>query len=85
MSWTLDRLLDYYTVTAERETGFWIGLQYAVGKTVARKEWLLYIEEDPKHFQLVTLTAEELTGYSSAPEDVNEPALFFTWSDEPSH
>ena len=78
----MDRLLDYYTVTAERETGFWIGLPFATGKTVARAEWLSLMDDDPDHFQLVALTAEELTGYSTADEDVIERAVFVTWSDE---
>jgi hypothetical protein len=78
----MEKLLDYYTVTAERESGFWIGLPAATGKTVAREEWLRHMAQDPEHFQLVTLTAEVLTNYSTAPEDVIERAVFVTWSDE---
>ena len=78
----MQKLLDYYTVTAERDSGFWIGLPVATGKTVAREEWLRHMAQDPEHFQLVTLTAEVLTNYSTAPEDVIERAVFVTWSDE---
>ena len=78
----MDRVLDYYTVTADRETGFWVGLPALTGKTVGRAEWLSLMEEDPDHFQLVKLTTEELTGYSMADEEVIERAVFVTWSDE---
>lgn len=78
----MDKLLDYYTVTAEPDTGFWIGIPVATSLTVARDEWLRYMAEDPKHFQLVTLTAEELTQYSMALDEVIERAVFVTWSDE---
>jgi hypothetical protein len=78
----MGKLLDYYTVTAERETGFWISLPTATGQTVLRDEWLKLMEDDPEHFQLVALTAEELTRYSTTPEDVIERAVFVTWSDE---
>jgi hypothetical protein len=78
----MDKRLDYYTVTADRETGFWIGLPIATGKTVARDEWLRLMADDPEHFQLVTLTAEEQTRYSQGIEDVIERAIFVTWSDE---
>lgn len=74
--------LDYYTVKAERETGCWIGLPIATGKTVARNEWLRMVDDDPEHFELVTLTAEELTTYSLAQTDVIERAVFVIWSDE---
>ena len=76
------QMLDYYTVTAERETGFWISLPAATGQVVARDEWLRLMEDDPEHFQLVTLTAEERTSYSMAPENVIERAVLVTWSDE---
>jgi hypothetical protein len=78
----MDKLLDYYTVTAERNSGFWIGLPAFTGKTVAREEWLQHMAQDPEHFQLITLTAEVQTNYSMAPEDVIERAVFVTWSDE---
>lgn len=78
----MEKLLDYYTVTAERDSGFWIGLPVATGKTVAREEWLRHMSQDPEHFQLVTLTTEVLTNYSTAPGDVIERAVFVTWSDE---
>jgi len=78
----MDKRLDYYSVIADRETGFWVGLPVATGLTVAREEWLRLMENDPDHFQLVTLTAEDLTRYSTAPEDVIEHAVFVTWSDE---
>lgn len=77
-----DKPLDYYTVTVERDTGLWIGLRLATGKTVDRDEWLRLMEDDPEHFQLLTLTTEELTNYSMALEDVLERAVFVMWSDE---
>ena len=80
-----EKLLDYYTVTADRGTGFWVGLPAVTGKTVGRAEWLSLMEEDPDYFQLVTLTPEELTRYSMADEDVIERAVFVTWSDEMLH
>ena len=78
----MSKLLDYYTVTAERETGFWIGLPIATGRTVARDEWVCLMTEDPGHFGLATFTTEELTGYSVADDDVVERAVFGLWSDE---
>ena len=78
----MGKLLEYYTVTAERETGFWVGLPFATGKTVARAEWLSLMEGDPDHFHLVMLTAEDLTGYSMAADEVIEHAVFVIWSDE---
>jgi hypothetical protein len=77
-----EKMLDYYTVTAECETGFWISVPAATGRTVSRDEWLRLMEDDPEHFQLVTFTAEEQTRYSMAPEDVIERAVFVIWSDE---
>jgi hypothetical protein len=41
--------------------------------------------DDPEHFQLATLTAEELTRYSTAYEDVIERAVYVVWSDETAH
>jgi hypothetical protein len=78
----MEKRLDYYTVTAERDSGFWIGVPVNTGMTVARDEWLRLMEEDPGHFQLVSLTAEGLTNYSTAPEDVLERAVFVTWLGE---
>ena len=78
----MNKLLDYYTVTAERDTGFWVGIPVASGHTVPRAEWQRLMGDDPCHFQLVTLTAEGQTGYSLAPEDVIERAVFVIWSDE---
>lgn len=66
----MEKLLDYYTVTAERDSGFWIGVPAATGRTVTRKEWLRHMAQDPEHFQLVTVTAEEQTRYSQCMEDV---------------
>ena len=79
----MDKLLDYYKVTAERESGFWIGLPVETGWQVSRTEWLILMEEDPDHFQLVALTAAELTGCSTEDnETLIERAVFVTWSDE---
>ena len=75
-------MLDLYKAVAERETGFWTDLPVATGKSISRGEWLSLMKEDPDHFQLITLTAEELTGYSLADGDVIERAVFVTWSDE---
>ena len=69
-------------MTADRGTGFWVGVPVATGRQVPRAGWLHLIEEDRVHFQLVTLTAEELTKYSMADEEVIEHAVFVTWSDE---
>ncbi|MGJ9420484.1 hypothetical protein ACHAC9_22410 [Massilia sp. CMS3.1] len=78
-------MLDYYTAVAEKETGFWVGLPVATGQMVSRAEWLCLMNDDPDHFQLVTLTEEDLTGYSLAVEDAVERAVFVTWSDEELH
>ena len=82
MTPAMDKLLDYYTVTVDRETGSWTGLPVATGKAVARDEWLSLMKDDADHFQLVTLTSEDLTGYSMAADEVIERAVFVTWSDE---
>jgi len=76
------KLLDYYTVVAEREAGFWTSIPLATGRSVAREEWLQMMDADPEHFQLVTITAEELTEYSLAQDDLIECAVFVTWSNE---
>jgi hypothetical protein len=78
----MGKMLHLYKVVAERETGFWIDLPVATGQATSRDEWLRMMEDDPKHFQLATLTAEELTGYSMADGGVIERAMFVTWSDE---
>ena len=78
----MNKMLELYKVVAERETGFWVDLPVATAEKVARDEWLRMMEDDPEHFQLATLTAEELTGYSTADEDVIEHAVFVSWSDE---
>lgn len=82
MTPAMKKQLDYYTVTADRETGFWVGIPVATGKSVERDEWLRLMADDPEHFQLVTLTAEEQTRYSQKMEDVVERAVFVAWSDE---
>ena len=81
----MNKMLELYKVVAERETGFWIGLPVATAETVPRDEWLRMMADDPEHFQLATLTAEELTGYSRANDDVIERAVFVSWSDEKVH
>ena len=81
----MDKFLDLYTVVAERETGFWVGLPATTGKTVPRDDWLRKMRDDPEHFQLARLTAEELTRYSTADEDVIERAVYVAWSDETAH
>ncbi len=79
----MSKLLDYYTVTAERGTGFWVGLPIATGKNVARSEWLSLMDNDPDHFQLAALTAAELTGCLTEDDEVFiELAVLVTWSDE---
>jgi len=79
----MDKLLDYYTVTAERDSGFWIGLPVATGKNVGRSEWQSLMDDDPDHFQLAELTAAELTGCPTEDDEVLvERAVFVTWSDE---
>ena len=81
----MNKMLDLYKAIAERETGFWINLPVATGESVCRAEWVSLMKEDPDHFQIATLTAEELTGYSTANADVIERAVFVTWSDEKLH
>lgn len=78
----MKKMLDLYKAVAESETGFWIDLPVATGKSVSRDEWLSLMKEDPNHFQLATLTTEELTGHSLADSDVIEHAVFVIWSDE---
>jgi len=79
----MDKLLDYYTVTAERDSGFWNKLPVATGKTVRRSEWLSLMDNDPDHFQLVALTAAELTGCPTEDDELLiDRAVFVTWSDE---
>ncbi|MGJ9420654.1 hypothetical protein ACHAC9_23310 [Massilia sp. CMS3.1] len=78
----MNKMLELYKAVAERETGFWMDLPVSTGKSVSRDKWLSLMKEDPDHFQLATLTAEELTGYSLADSDVIERAVFVTWSDE---
>jgi hypothetical protein len=79
----MSKLLDYYTVTAERGTGFWVGLPIATGKNVARSAWLSLMDDDPDHFQLAALTAAELTGCLTEDDEVFiELAVLVTWSDE---
>jgi len=45
---------------------------------VARDEWLCFVKEDPEHFHLVEIKAEEKTKYSHGIEDVIERAVFVT-------
>ena len=78
-------MLDLYKAIAARDTGLWEGLPIATGKSVPRDEWLGLMKEDPDHFQLATLTAEELTGHSMDHRDLIERAVFVTWSDEMLH
>jgi len=79
----MGKLLDYYTVTAERRTAFWVELPIATGKNVACFEWLSLMNHDPDHFQLAALTAAELTGCLMEDDAVFiELAVFVTWPDE---
>ncbi len=78
-------MLAIYKAVAERETGFWIDLPVATGQLVSRDEWLKLMKDDPEHFQVATLTAEELTGYSMADDDIIERAVFVVWEDEKQH
>jgi hypothetical protein len=81
----MDKMLDLYKAIAERDSGLWVGLPMPTGRTVSRDEWVRLMEEDPDHFQIATLTADELTGYSMDHEDLIERAVFVTWSDEQMH
>lgn len=81
----MDKMLAIYKAVAERETGFWIDLPVATGQLVSRDEWLKLMKDDPEHFQVATLTAEELTGYSMADDDIIERAVFVVWEDEKQH
>jgi hypothetical protein len=78
----MNTMLDLYKATAERETGFWIDLPVATGQVVSRDEWLTRMKEDPEHFQIATLTDEELTGESTDGDGIIEHAVFVAWSDE---
>lgn len=79
----MDKLLNYYTVTADRDSGFWIGSPAATGKSVGRSEWLSLMDDDPDHFQLAALTAAELTGCPTEDDEaLVEHAVFVIWSDE---
>lgn len=78
----MSKKLELYTAVAERETGLWVSLPIATGRLVSRIEWLELMQQDPHLFQIATLTAEELTNYSSAEEDVIERAVLVMWSDE---
>ena len=81
----MDNLLAYYTVTAEPDSGFWIGQPVRTGETVRRSEWLRLMEQDPDHFELVTLTPEDLGRYEIASDKVIELAVFVTRSNEQLH
>jgi hypothetical protein len=82
----MDKLLDYYTVKADRDSGFWIGLPAATGQSVRRSDWLSLMDDDPDHFQLAALTAAELTGCPTEDDEAFvEQAVFVTWSDEMLH
>ena len=78
----MNKILDLYKATAERETGFWIDLPVATGHVVSRDEWLARMKEDPEHFQMATLTDEELAGESTDGGGNIERAVFVAWSDE---
>ena len=79
----MNKMLDLYSVVAERETGFWIDLPIATGRVVSRDEWMAQMKEDPEHFQLATLTNDELTGQSNDDDGgIVEHAVFVAWSDE---
>ena len=79
------KLLDLYKVVAEGETVLWRGVPVATGQQVLRDEWASLVREAPDHFQIVTLTEEELTRYSVADVDIIELAVVVTWSDGPLH
>jgi len=79
--------LEHYVVVAERETGFWIGMPAATGRTVARDEWMKLNETDPEHFQLVSLSLDarpppHLPSHEPVMQVVIEHAVFVLWSDE---
>ena len=75
-------MLDLYRAVAERETGFWIDLPVATGQVVSREEWLTQMKEDPEHFQIATLTNDELAVKSGDDGCIFERAVFVAWSDE---
>ena len=82
----MDKMLDLYKVIAERETGFWITLPVATGRTVSREEWLRLSQADPDHCQLITFAPDpELPFQAMTEEVVVEQALAVTWSDETLH
>ena len=78
----MNKMLDLYEAIAERETGFWLDLPVATGQVVSRDEWLTRMKEDPEHFQIATLTDDELTGTPTNGGDIIERAVFVAWSDE---
>lgn len=79
------KMLDLYRAVAEPDTGFWITVPVPAGQSVSRDEWTKLMHEDPDHFQIANLTAEELTGYSMDHADLVERAVFVTRSDELLH
>ncbi|MCC2963072.1 hypothetical protein LK540_21800 [Massilia sp. IC2-278] len=79
--------LEHYVVIAERETGFWLTLPAPTGKTVARDDWLKLNDEDPEHFQLISLSLDahlppQLMPNEAITQVVIEQAVFVMWSDE---
>jgi hypothetical protein len=78
----MNKMLDLYKAVAERETGFWIDLPVRTGQVVSRDEWLARMKEDPKHFQLATLTDGDSTRQSNDGGGIVEHAVFVAWSNE---
>ena len=81
-TWTMGKKLELYKAVAQRETGFWIDLPIVTRQLVSRDEWISLMEIDPDHFQMATLTAEELIGCSMDNGGAIECAVLLTWSDE---
>jgi hypothetical protein len=79
---SMDKMLELYKAVAERETGFWTDLPVATGQLVSRDEWLSLMEYDPHHFQIATLTREDLACDLLVDGDIVERAVLVSWIDE---
>lgn len=80
----MDNGLKHYQVVAERYTGFWLDQPVDTGLKVPREEWLRLMQDDPEHFQMVTLLPEDqLPTHSKERVLIAELAISVRFSDEP--
>lgn len=78
----MGEMLDHYQVRAERETGFWVDLPVATGRTVSRDEWLRLQQDDPQRFQVITIDPEDQPLHYRRLGRIIEFAVTVTWADE---